>query len=234
MSSSSARASEHRFYWWAAVASTLIVFPGFSRTFYLGALFDAPPLAWLLQLHGAIMTAWLALFLVQLRLVAAGRTDLHRKLGVAGGTLVALMVPVSVATAIDAGRRGVTPDPAVTPLMFMAIPIVTIAVFATLVGVALWNRRRSAVHKRLMLLATVSILTPAIARIPVIEDGGLPVFVGLTVLAVLLCIGVDTWRNRRLHPALGWGGAFVIVSEPFRLWLAGTDAWARFGTWLMS
>ncbi len=112
--------------------------------------------------------------------------------------------------------------------------LVTIAVFATLVGVALWKRRRSAVHKRLMLLATVSILTPAIARIPVIEDGGLPVFVGFTILAVLLCIGVDTWRNRRLHPAFGWGGAFVIISEPFRIWLAGTSTWNQIATWLIS
>ncbi len=84
MSSPSIRASAHRFYWWVAVVCTLIVFAEFSRTFYLSALFDAPPLSWLLPIHRAIMTAWLALFLVQLRLVAAGRTDLHRKLDVAG------------------------------------------------------------------------------------------------------------------------------------------------------
>ncbi len=228
------RAAERRLYLWGGVAAALIVFTGFARTFYLKALFGTPALSELLMVHGVVMTLWMGLFLVQTGLVAAGRTDLHRKLGVAGGLLVLLMVPLGVAAAIDAAKRGATPAPEVTPLMFMAVPLLTIAVFAALVAVALWQRRRSAFHKRLMLLATVSILTPAIARIPVIERGGLPVFIGLTILAVLACVGVDTVRNRKLHPAFGWGGAFVILSLPFRVWLAGTAMWGQFAAWLLS
>jgi hypothetical protein len=227
---------DRRFYSCVATLAALIVFAGFARTFYLKDMFGAPTLPGLLLAHGTVMTLWFVLFIVQLRLVAAGRTDLHRRLGVFGAILVVLILAVGVTTAVDAARRGVTPAPGVTPLMFMAIPLVDLVVFAILVGVALWNRRRSDIHKRLMLLATLSILTPGIARIPLAftQQGGLPVFFGLTVLFVIICVVVDTVKNRRLHPAFGWGATLVVASVPLRLMLAGTAAWTQFATWLVS
>jgi hypothetical protein len=231
----SRRLFDRRFYSWAAVAVALVVFAGFAKTFYLRALFASPALSNLLALHGTVMTLWIAVFITQTRLVAGGRTDLHRRLGVFGGVLAGAMLVVGTAAAIDAGRRGFTPAPEVPPLKFIVLPLVDITLFAVLVGVALWKRRRSDVHKRLMLLATVSILTPAIARIPVpaIHDRGLPMFFGLTILGVVLCVAIDTIRNRRLHPAFGWGGGLVIASLPLRILLAGTAVWMRFATWLV-
>ena len=231
--STSGSKSIDRFYFWTAIVSSLIIFIGFTQTFYLKGLFNTPALSNLLLVHGLVMTLWFALFITQTRLVAAGRTDLHRRLGVAGAMLVVLIVVVGMATAIDAVRRGATPVPEVTPLMFMAIPFFDVVVFAALVGVALWFRRRSDIHKRLMLLATLSILAPGVARIPldIIKQGGLPMIIVLTLLPVIVCAAVDTVRNRRLHPAFGWGGALVIVSWPLRLMLAGTATWTQFATW---
>jgi hypothetical protein len=235
-STSSSKSIDRRLYSWAAVAAALVVFGGFARSFYLKGMFGTPALSELLLWHGVIMTLWFALFIVQARLVATGRTDLHRRLGVVGAFLVVLILAVGVATAIDAGRRGASPAPDVSPLMFMAVPLVQVVVFAVLVGFALWYRRRSDIHKRLMLLATVSVVSPAIARLPLgfIQDGGLPVIIGLTLLGVILCVIVDTVKNRRLHPAFGWGGAFVVVSWPLRLMLAGTEAWTQFAAWLVA
>jgi hypothetical protein len=104
------------------------------------------------------------------------------------------------------------------------------------VGLALWWRRRPDVHKRLMLLATVSMLTPAIARIPLgfIERGGPPVFFGLALLVIFACIAVDTVRNRRLHPAYAWGATLIVAMLPLRLLIATSDAWARFAGWLIA
>jgi len=235
-STSSSKSIDRRFYTWAALVAAFVVLAGFAQTFYLKGMFSTPALSELLLVHGIVMTLWFALFIVQVRLVAAGRTDLHRRLGAVGAILVVLVLVVGVATAIDAARRGASPAPDVSPLMFMVVPLVQMAVFAVLVGVALWYRRRSDIHKRLMLLATVSVLTPAIARLPLgfIQDGGLPAFIGLTLLCVILCIIVDAVKNRRLHPAFGWGGAFVVVSWPLRLMLAGTAAWTQFATWLVA
>jgi hypothetical protein len=219
----------------AAVLVAALVVAGFARTFYLKALFDTPPLSNLLVVHGTLMSLWIALLLAQIGLVAAGRRDVHRRLGVGGAVLAALIIAVNIGTALDAGRRGFTPTPQVTPLMFMAIPLADVFVFATLVGVALWFRRRTDVHKRLMVLATLSILSPAVARLPI--DGlraiGLPAVFGVMLACVAVVVLVDTLRHRRLHPAFGWGAAFVIAMVPLRIALAGTDAWTRFAASLV-
>ena len=98
-----------RFYYWTAIVSSLIIFTGFAQTFYLKGLFSTPVLSNLLLVHGLVMTLWFALFITQTRLVAAGRTDLHRRLGVVGAMWVVVIMVVGMATAIDAVRRGATP-----------------------------------------------------------------------------------------------------------------------------
>ncbi|HXD40110.1 MAG TPA: hypothetical protein VN649_06080 [Ramlibacter sp.] len=224
-----------RFYAWVALTAALIIFAGFARTFYLRSISGAPPLSPLLIVHGVVMTTWFVVFGAQVWLVSAGRTGLHRRLGVAGLIVAVLVVCVGVAAAIDAGRRGASPAPGVPPLMFMAIPLFDMPVFALLVAVALWQRRRPDIHKRLMLLATVGMLTPAVGRIPLgfIQNGGPPVFFGLALLVVFACIAVDTARSRALHPAFAWGGALIVAMLPLRLLVAGTQSWTQFARWLV-
>ena len=84
----------------------IIVFAGFAPTFYLKGLFGTPPLSNLLFAHGLIMSIWIALLVVQTVLVEFGRTDLHRRLGVAGVGVAVLLVIVGTAAALEAARRG--------------------------------------------------------------------------------------------------------------------------------
>jgi hypothetical protein len=218
-----------------ALLAALVIFAGFARTFYLKGLFGTPPLSSLLMVHGVVMTLWIVLFVTQITLVANGRTRLHRGLGLVGGCIAVLIFLMGVAAAIDAGRRGFTPTVQITPLMFMAIPIVDVVVFGTLVGTALLVRRHAATHKRLMLLATLGIVTPGAARLPFefIRQGGLPAFFGVMIAGVCAVVAIDTVRNRRLHPAFGWGAAFLIASVPLRIALAQTTAWQQFAAWLI-
>jgi hypothetical protein len=218
-----------------AVVVAVLIFAGFARTFYLKGMFASPPLSPLLLLHGVIMTAWIVLFITQIALVSAERTDLHRRLGIAGGVVAALIVIVGLMAGVDAGRRGFSPSPQVTPVMFMAIPLIDVVVFGFLVAAALWNRGRPAAHKRLMLLATLGILTPAVARLPLdgLRSAGLPAFFAVMIFCVLVVVALDTVRGRRLHPAFGWGAAFLVASVPFRILLSQTEAWGRFATWLI-
>ena len=53
--------------------------------------------------------------------------------------------------------------------------------FATLVGLAVYWRSRSRIHKRLMLLGTIALLPPALFRIPGLAAAGLPVVADLPV-----------------------------------------------------
>jgi hypothetical protein len=222
-------------YIWAAVFIPVIVFVGFARSYYLKSFFDTPTLPGLFHLHGIVMTSWVALFVAQVSLVAARRTRLHQRLGVLGGALAALVVVVGVGMAISAARRRASVGPLEPELQFLVIPLGDVLVFAVLVGIALYFRRRIETHKRLMLLGSLNLLAAAFSRFPLhfIETGGAMTFFGLTDVCVLACVIFDTVRNRRLHPAFLWGALFMVVSHPLRLMLAGTDVWMRLAAWLV-
>ncbi|HEV8482315.1 MAG TPA: hypothetical protein VGV87_02045, partial [Blastocatellia bacterium] len=148
--------NERRLYIWVAVFIPIIVLIGFARTYYLKGLFSTPRLpSMLVHLHGIVMSSWVALFVAQVWLVAARRTKLHQRLGVLGAILAALLVLVGVATAIKAAARDSSSSP--QPLAFLVIPLGDMLVFAILIGTALYFRRHMDIHKRLMLLAALSL-----------------------------------------------------------------------------
>jgi hypothetical protein len=228
------RVNDRRLYILAAILTPLIVLAGFARTYYLKPLFSTPDLpSRIVHLHGIIMTSWVVLFVAQVSLVATRRTRVHQRLGILGGVLAALVVIVGILTALYAAARGATPGP--PALSFLIIPFGDMVIFATLIGLALYYRRKLDIHKRLMLLAAINLLTPAIARIPLsfITNGGPLAFFGLTDLIVLACVAFDTIKHRRLHPAFLWGSIFLILMQPLRLLLAGTSAWLTFAAALV-
>jgi hypothetical protein len=104
-----------------------------------------------------------------------------------------------------------------------------------MISIGLYFRRRADIHRRLMVLGSLGILTAAIARIPIgfIATGGPLIYFALTDLCVLGVVVYDTIRNRRLHPAFLWGSLFIIALQPSRLLLAGSDVWLRFAQWLV-
>jgi uncharacterized membrane protein YozB (DUF420 family) len=226
------RQRDRWFFTGMAVAALLTVFTGFAPSYYLGNFFEARPLSTLVHLHGVLFTSWILLFLTQTSLIAARRADLHRRLGVAGGVLAVLMLVVGYLTAVEGARRGVTPPGGPPPLTFLAVPLGALVAFAILVGAGLYGRRRSETHKRMMLLATIVLLTPAIARMRFIGEGGPPVAIGGTCLFVVSCLIYDRAAHGRVHPAFLWGGLFVMLSLPLRMAIGRTDAWGSFAEWL--
>jgi hypothetical protein len=227
--------AERRLYTWAAVVALLVVFAGFAPTYYLKGVIGEPgDLGTMRHVHGLVMTGWFALFLVQARLVAAGRTDIHRRLGAAGIVVAALVIGVGMATAIGAVRAGSTPN-GIPPLVFLVLPTGEMVAFAALFAAAIALRKRAAWHKRLMLLASLSMLAPAMARMPLdfVRAGGPPAFFAMVDLVLIACIAVDTLRNRRIHPAFVAGLAFIVLVQVGRLAISGTAAWTSFAQWMV-
>lgn len=228
------RRRERWFYIGMSIALVITVFAGFAPTYYLRPYFNTAPLMPLLHLHGFVFTSWLVLFVTQTTLVAAHRTDIHRRLGVAGGVIAVLMVLLGVTTALVRANQGATPLPGISPLSFLVVPLADMFVFSILVGAGFYFRRRPDVHKRLMLLATISILAAAIARLPfAIMRAGPPAFFGLTDVFVLACVLYDLVTLRRIHRATALAGLFIVASQPLRLMLGGTHAWLSFAAWLV-
>lgn len=217
-----------------AVAIALVVFAGFAPTYYLRGYYHTEPLPSVFAVHGAVFSAWVILFVVQAALVSARRIDIHRKLGLIAAVLAPLMLVVGFQAAVTAARHGFSTPGLPPPLVFLAVPMFDLVVFAALVGAALWFRRNPAMHKRLMLLAMLAVITAAIARLPGVLPYGPPAFFGLTDLFLLAGIAWDKWTRGRVHPAYIWGGLFLVLSQPLRLVVSGTDVWLRIATWLTS
>ena len=119
--------------------------------------------------HAAVFTGWLGLFIAQTTLVSRGRTDLHRKLGVAGVVFAALMLIVGVQASLTIarlGHRGIPGVESPDPAGFLLVNLNAIIGFSLLVAAGWVFRRRPQTHKRIMLLAMVSLMPPGIARLP--------------------------------------------------------------------
>jgi hypothetical protein len=228
------RRRERLFYTGMAVAFLFIVFAGFARTYYLRPYFATPQLTPLLHLHGLLFTSWIVLLLAQTVLVAAKRTAVHRRLGLAGAALAVLMILIGTTTAVVRAKLVEVPVGSPSPLAFLTIPLGDMLVFALLIGAGFYYRRRLDVHKRLMLLATIAILPAAVARLPFdfIQQVGPLAFFGLPDLFVLVLLLSDLDTRGRPHRATVWGGLLLIVSHPLRLVVGGTQAWLSFATWL--
>ena len=217
-----------RFYIGIALATAITVFAGFAPTYYLRAWYQSTPLGGLRHLHGVVFTAWVLLFLSQSTLISAGRVGLHRRLGVAGAVLAALVVVVGTTTAIVQASEGRSPL-GVPPLSFFAVPFFDMVVFTGLAATGLWHRRRTDIHKRLMTLATISLLAAPIARLPFgARMVGLPRVFALADLFIVACIVYDLATLRRVHPATIWGGLAIVISQPLRLAISGTGVWLGF------
>ncbi len=214
-----------------AAALGLTVLAGFAPSYYSRFLEGGPtatlsggPFTRLVHVHGALFTAWMVLFVIQTALVASRKVAMHRRLGIAGAVLAAGMVVTGTLVAIATAARG-SSAAGMTPLAFLVIPLFDMVLFATFVTIALIRRRDREAHKRLMLLAYISIVTAAVARLPGVLSLGPPAFFGLSFLFVIAAGIYDFVTRGRVHRAYLWGGAFILISVPVRLAISSTAAW---------
>jgi hypothetical protein len=203
----------------------LAVFAGFSRSYYLKGLYGTPELPALFHVHGFLFTSWMVFLVVQTGLVASRRTPLHRRLGVAGGVLAAAMTIAAMAMTMDLARRSAA-APTDAGLAFTIVPFATVIVFPVLVGIALFYRRQPEVHKRLMLIATLELVTAGVARIP--GAGSMPLFFVLTDVGLVAILLYDVITRGRAHSATVWGGLFLIASQYVRVTAGATAGWIAF------
>jgi hypothetical protein len=234
--------------WYSAtvgLAVFAVVFTGFARSFYLGFLFHAPRLDWLVRLHGLLMTAWFLLFFCQVGLIGSRRVALHRRLGWLGLVLIVLIVVVGPIVAI----RGVARDlhapvhAGPPPLLFLGFLLASLLLFASFAGTGIVMRRTRGYHMRFMLLACLSICGPGVGRIPFeaipalafLGGGGPFGLFGLDLLFLYAAIAWDSLRNRRLHAAFAVGAVpLMLMDTPLANALFASPAWMSVGHWLVT
>jgi hypothetical protein len=106
--------------------------------------------------------------------------------------------------------------------------LVNLLLFAIFVIFGLAVRSRPEFHKRLMLMATLTILAPAVARIVLLFTRAHMAQIPAFDFCILIFVAGDTVWHRRLHPALGWGAALVIGSFHLTALALGSDWWLPF------
>ncbi len=210
---------------WAAI---LLGF-GLDFTRYMGER-PAPPL--ILNLHGAVYVVWLCLVTTQILLVEGGKVRLHRQLGWWTVGLSATMAPLGVVAAlVDKARLFGRPD---ADLQFLSLEFVDMLLFAVLMTAGVLWRKNVAAHKRLMILAAVSLSDAGFGRIWTIGikttlpgpfGWWLQYFWGAALLLVAMAAW-DLWRRRRIHPAVQFGAAVLLSGEMVATVLYFTPGWA--------
>jgi len=215
--------ADRRFFSVMALLVTLIVAAGFGPS-YVSSL-PPPGLPFWVHLHGAVMTSWVLLFVLQTWLIGQRNISLHRQLGWWSIGLVVIMVPLGVATNAMMIHRGATP-PFFTPAGVMAADLLDLCLFVGLFVAAILLRRNGAWHKRLMLCGIVLLTFPAIARFIPLRSLGLSMILPVSslVLVLLALVGpiYDLATRRKVHPAYLWGVGLIIAAQPLHDVLAAT------------
>lgn len=225
------RRFDHLFFSAMAGLLLLTVFIGFAHSYYLAGIFHAPLPSLITHLHGALFSCWIVLFVTQTLLAAAGRVDIHRILGIAGFLLACLMVIVGVLVATDFLARSPVPD----TKMFYIIPLTDILIFGTLVAFAFRARSHPPAHKRLILVATITLMGAALFRWPFpFVHHNVRLVAILNYLFLLMLVIYDLWSTRKIHRATLWASAFLIFVEEIRLPIGHTAAWHSFAAWVQS
>lgn len=221
---------ERRFYLTATFGFLALVFWTFARTYFLKFLYGTPALPPLLHIHAVVMSGWVVLLALQSALAAVRRVRWHRRVGVFGAAWAALLVVVGSITTVHALLREVRSHTAMAgpQVVITSLDLVQMALFGVFVIIAIWQRRRPDVHKRLMLLTIACMLPDALARLPVKFMTNELVLVGIYGF-VIGSTAIDTVRHRRLHPALGWGGLALLTAFTVLLHLGTKRWWIAFG-----
>ena len=206
---------DQRFFLRMAVAIALFILFGFAQFAARGLVDLAAAPAWV-HLHGIVFTSWLALFVAQNYLAATGGMTLHRQLGWSSVMLAAAMVFLAVYAGVKSIELHRQPF-FFTPPYFLALNLVGATFFAGIYIAAILSARQTEWHRRLMLVATVLLMEPALGRLLPMPLTGGEIGEWLAFVAQLGVLGLAMRHDRKVrgsvHPALFWGAGLLFAAH---------------------
>ncbi len=208
------------FYFCCAWLIAAAVGYGFAHTISENLLRATIPRPRILWIHAGAFFGWVGLFIVQTALVRSRRVRWHRRLGVVGLLLGAMIPPIGIATALVMGRFDVVQgvhDP-VYMAAHLSIPLNDMIFFAGVLAAAAWWRKRPDIHRRLMLIASCLLTAAAFPRFPFITITALRWYAGVDVL-LLFALAHDLIVQRRVHMAYAVSVPPVLVGQLAAMWL---------------
>ncbi len=227
------------FFVWMAGLLLLINLVGFSPSFFLKEFLGTPELPLRTHIHGGIFTSWFVLFFVQTALISRGNFKFHRRVGTVGALLAVVMVTSGLIMIYVGAMVYHDPDSGVSLEMtttFVWGNLVLLSAFAIFASLGISFRRRPEAHKRLMLLASLSMMGQSLGRIgkfpllQLVEPAFLnEVIFGLGGLFLLLLTLVvfDLLIRRRPHPVSLSGAPLLLVFIVFAVVVVPTTKFGQ-------
>ena len=182
-------------------------------------------------IHGLAIAGWYVLYLVQTLLIAARNRRLHMTLGWSVVVLAPLIAITGTVVAIRSVQ--VTPVPFVFWGMqysqFLLIMLTEIVTFTGFVTAGFVTRKKLAVHRVMMLCASLSLLGGATSRIaifyPIFGDVGFfALFRPLLAVAILLLL-IRSIQTRSFHAVMVTSFAILFGTYTLAYALATTHSW---------
>src|SRR3979490_2476391 len=193
------------FYFYMALACVAVAFLGFAPTYWLPMASGKVPPMPVVHFHGLVFFAWTLFFAFQTWLAASGQITRHRTIGMVGVSLATAMTIFGFLVAVNAMKRSAALGLTDEGIPFAMLPLSGTLFFAVAFTLAVANVRRPEIHKRLMLLAGISLLDAAVARwfLTFLAPPGavgpppVPVTIGPAFVAYLLLVVaiVFDWRT---------------------------------------
>lgn len=230
-----------RFYIGLAVLMAVISVVGFWPKFF-GPLLTTgqSPLAAVVQLHGVIYSGWVLLFATQVYLVSVGRIRQHQKVGQFGIYYGLALIPVGALAAFHRFyvqlAAGIELAQAQVKLLE---PLTDITTFTAFFISAIVYRKKPEIHKRLMIVATTTLMIAPVSRLCnvfFLHNSVVPykvAYFSIWFSPIVAAMAYDYIKRRVIYPIYPLGlVAFVILAQ--RKQLAATDTWTDIASWLAS
>src|ERR1700733_11883369 len=160
-----------RFFYTAAGAIFLVLIVlGFQQYIFHGKHVDgsaiAPVMLAIVVAHSSAIFAWIVMFFVQALLISTHNRRLHMTLGWGVVGIAALIVVTGSLVALRSIR--VAPEQVIFDWpgpQFLLVMWTEIALFAVFITIGVLNRKRPRIHRPMMVLASLVLVSGATARI---------------------------------------------------------------------
>jgi hypothetical protein len=224
------------FYFYMALACAAVAFLGFAPTYWLPMASGKFPSMPVVHFHGLLFFAWTLYFAYQSWLATSGQVTRHRTIGMIGVSLATAMTIFGFLVAVNAMKRSAALGMTDEGIAFVIVPLSGMLFFAVVFALAIANVRRPEIHKRLMLLAGISLLDAAVARwfLTFLAPPGavgpppVPVTIAPAFVAYLLLVVAIVFDRRtrgRPHPVYVYGGIALIAIKLLNWPISTTSAW---------
>ena len=234
-----------KFYFYMALSCAAVAFLGFAPTYWVPMASKALKVNPVIHVHGTIFFTWSLFLVFQTWLASSGRIARHRSVGMIGVSLATAMTIFGTFATLNAMKESAAIAMRAEGIAFAIVPLGSIAFFAVVFTLAIVYVRRPDFHKRLIVLASVSILDAAIARwfltflAPPGTVGPPPVAATIppsivTFLLIVVAMIYD-WRTRgRPHIVYAIGGTAYLLLKLLNLPLSASQLWTTFAGGLLT